>query len=238
MGDYQDAQREKLHKAELEQVTKLALLYSEMVKFNPAYRLIDDAKNWGISKGIRLSNGKADPHEEHVTLYIDSVGRGWGYSYTLPNYYVRINSTGYSTYSWNKNWTFETKDLAKKAHEKMTAFLEGIENSKIRRQTAETEAKRRAKLAKAAYESEHYYVSSDSRYVSLSVKLDAEKWGSTQDFEFAPDEQKVILHKTAPLSKTAFDKILAIIQGDHREQKERESLETAASNTEQESAQS
>lgn len=231
MNDARDAHQERVHQAELEQVTKLVLLYADLVKLNPTYELIHDAQSWGVKKGIRLSNRKPERDLEDVTLYIEAHSARYS-SYTIPTYYVRLKSSGYSQYEWKKNWTFATKDLTKKVHEKMTSFLNGIEADKVSRRTAESEAKRRGKLTVEEYPGQdHYSGASDSRYIAVTYKLDDEKHGSTITFEYAPDEKRGRLQKMyADVSKENLDKILVILKEDHLEQKERDTTEQESAN--------
>lgn len=210
-----EAHNERRRQEEVKQVEKLILLYAELVRLNPEYKLIDDAKPWGIAKGIRLTSNSGTKNEESATLYVESKGGSWFRSWECCRYYVRITTTSSWVCKWEKNWTFETKDLLNKVHEKMTSFLKQIQDNKDSRRKAETDAVRRLRETKAAFPgADHYGTTNDPRAVYVTVKLNNEEFGTTQDFDYRPDDDAISLHRTPYLSKAAFAKVLEIIKED------------------------
>jgi hypothetical protein len=210
-----DAHNERVRQEEAKQIEKLILLYAELHHLNPAYELVDDAKPYGIAKGIRLTSKKGTKDEETATLYIESKGGSWFRSWEPRRYYVRITTSSSWICRWEKNWTFETKDLITKVNTKMTSFLEQIQRDKETRRQSQTDAVRRMKETQAAFPAaEHYGTTNDPRAMYVTIKLDNEEYGTTQDFDYRPDDQVVAFHKTPFISRDAFEEILEIIKKD------------------------
>jgi hypothetical protein len=220
------AEQDKQMAVKYAELTKqLTDLHAGLVQLNPAYKLVTDAKQWGLKAGIRLSNGKVGNAEENATLYIEEHSTSSSWSALPDKFYVRINA-GWSK-RWVKNWTFETKDLVNKVHEKMTNFLQEIEDDKISRDRSEREQKAAYAEAKRTFPGAAHYGSSSygHQVIYIDVKLDEEKWGNSQSFCYDTVKKRIKLSDTNFISTETFAKILELLKEDHREQKERDSAE-------------
>lgn len=202
--------REQIEKEEREQArkelnNKFLALAAAVVKVDPNFLRLTTTKDYNKQDVLTLEVGSGKFKNVTVTVFTDQPYVGWHRS---TKTYVRLKTSDWDVH-FRKNWTFDTKDVAKKVVEKAKELLEQIEGRIEYRNKKADKHERAQQYLKKVYGVKDSYEKHER--TSAGLTLNKEEYSAVR-FEFDVDSKTYHIEGLPTLTEKQFQNIVQIVK--------------------------